>query len=98
MVDNLRAQDPALVATFHPTHPVLNSRWDVFALFMLHVPLGLLPHIGNKLWALENDRDQNRFIAYAFTFGMILPMITLGGILARAGAGRCAAGRGREPQ
>ena len=97
VVDNLRAQDPALVATFHPTHPVLNSRWDVFALFMLHVPLGLLPHIGNKLWALENDRDQNRFIAYAFTFGMILPMITLGGILARAVLGDALLVEGASP-
>ncbi len=84
LVANLEAQDPALTMAFHPTHPVLNSRWDVFALFILHVPLGLLPHIGNKLWALKSDRDQNRFIAYAFTFGMILPLITLGGILARA--------------
>ncbi|MEQ8663267.1 MAG: sodium:solute symporter family protein, partial [Gammaproteobacteria bacterium] len=84
VVTRLRELDPALLAPLHPTHPVLNSRWDVFALFVLHVPLGLLPHIGNKLWALESDRDQNRFIVYAFTFGMILPMITLGGILARA--------------
>ena len=50
----------------------------------MHAPLGLLPHIGNKLWALKNDRDQFRFIAFAFTFGMIMPAITFGGILARA--------------
>lgn len=80
---NLEAQDPALVQVLHPTHPVLNSWWDVFALFALHLPLGLLPHIGNKLWALKDDRDQVRFITISFIFGMLLPTITLGGILAR---------------
>ncbi len=84
MVSKLRALDPDLTKPLHPTHPVLNSRWDVFALFMMHAPLGLLPHIGNKLWALRNDRDQNRFIIFSFTFGMLLPCIALGGIAARA--------------
>lgn len=84
MIANLEAQDPALTATLHPTHPVLNSWWDVFALFMMHAPLGLLPHVGNKLWALKDDRDQRRFITISCVFGLILPAITFGGILARA--------------
>jgi Na+/proline symporter len=46
--------------------------------------LGLLPHMGNKLWALNNERARNRFLVLAFTFGMILPVITLGGFTARA--------------
>ena len=84
MIQNLEAQDPALLATLHPSNPILNSSWDVFSIFVLHAPLGLLPHVGNKLWALKDDRDQNRFIAMAFVFGMTLPAIVFGGILARA--------------
>ena len=84
MIQKLEALDPALTQTLHPTHPVLNSWWDVFAIFVMHAPLGLLPHVGNKLWALKHDSDQVRFITFAFTFGMILPAITFGGILARA--------------
>lgn len=84
MIQNLKAQDPALVATLHPTNPILNSWWDVFSIFVMHAPLGLLPHVGNKVWALKRDRDQVRFIAIAFAFGMTLPAITFGGILARA--------------
>lgn len=97
VIESLESQDPALTMRFHPTHPVLGSWWDVFALFMLHVPLGLLPHIGNKLWALRSDRDQNRFIALSFTFGMILPLITLGGILARAILGDALLVEGASP-
>jgi sodium/proline symporter len=32
MLQELREQDPALLGTFSTTHPVLNSKWDVFAL------------------------------------------------------------------
>ena len=84
MLRNLEAQDPALLATLHPTNPILDSWWDAFALFVFHAPLGLLPHVGNKLWALKHDRDRVRFIALSFAFGMTLPAIAFGGILARA--------------
>ena len=84
MIQSLEAQDPALLKPLHPDSGILNSWWDVLAIFIMHLPLGLLPHIGNKLWALKNDSDQVRFIAFAFVFGMILPTIAFGGILARA--------------
>ena len=84
MVETLEALDPDLVKTLHPTHPVLNSWWDVFAVFVAHAPLGLLPHIGNKLWALKGNRDQVKFVIFAFAFGMILPCLALGGLVARA--------------
>ncbi|NNL86004.1 MAG: sodium:solute symporter family protein [Myxococcales bacterium] len=84
LISTLKQLDPDLTKVLHPTHPVLNSRWDVFALFMMHAPLGLLPHVGNKLWALKSDRDQRRFIVCSFAFGMILPMMVFGGIAARA--------------
>ncbi|MEQ8661211.1 MAG: sodium:pantothenate symporter, partial [Gammaproteobacteria bacterium] len=84
MVTRLETLDPALTATLHPTHPLFDSWWDLFAIFVAHLPLGLLPHIGNKLWALKDNRDQLRFITVSFLFGILLPAITCGGILARA--------------
>ena len=68
MVETLEALDPDLVKTLHPTHPVLNSWWDVFAVFVAHAPLGLLPHIGNKLWALKGNRDQVKFVSFCVRF------------------------------
>ncbi len=84
MIHELEVQDPALTKPLSSTHPVLDSKWDVVALFVAHIPLGLLPHVGNKLWALKNDKDQTTFIVVSFVFGMILPCIALGGLLARA--------------
>ncbi len=83
MLTQLEALDPDLTTSIHPTHPLFNSRWDLFAIFIAHLPLGLLPHIGNKLWALKSNRDQMTFIKLSFAFGMLLPAITCGGILAR---------------
>ena len=79
----LEATDPNLVAPLNPALGLFDSYWDLLAIFLAHLPLGLLPHIGNKLWALRSDRDQRLFITLAFVFGLILPLITLGGILAR---------------
>ncbi|MEM7466571.1 MAG: sodium:pantothenate symporter [Pseudomonadota bacterium] len=83
-MDKLHALDPQLTARFHDKSGVVDGYWDAFAIFVMHLPLGLLPHVANKMWALKSDRDQNRFIQLAFLFGMILPLVTLGGILARA--------------
>lgn len=83
MIENLNAQDPKLTAVLNPDTGFLNSWWDVFAIFVMHIPLGLLPHVGNKLWALKDNRDQVKFIAIACVFGLLLPSITFGGILAR---------------
>jgi SSS family transporter len=86
MVVELNTLDPSgsLTSIMSPTNKLFDSTWDIFAIFFAHLPLGLLPHVGNKLWALKNDRDQKKFITIAFIFGMILPAITCGGILARA--------------
>jgi Na+/proline symporter len=84
LLDNLRGQDEQLLSVFNPSVPITASPWSMFALVVAHIPLGLLPHIGNKLWALKDERSRNRFLVLAFTFGLILPGIALGGAMARA--------------
>src|SRR5690606_21004895 len=69
LLDNLRAQDPQLLAPFHPADPITASAWAAIAVTVAHIPLGLLPHIGNKLWALKEERSRNMFLLLAFVFG-----------------------------
>lgn len=83
LLESLRSQDPQFVQNFHPSTPITASVWAYVSLVIAHIPLGLLPHIGNKLWALKDQRSQSRFLIMAFTFGLILPAITMGGALAR---------------
>ena len=84
LLDNLRHQDSGLVANFNPATPITASTWSYVSLIIAHIPLGLLPHIGNKLWALKEESSRNRFLIFAFVFGMILPIMALGGATARA--------------
>ena len=83
ILGRLHEIDPGLTTVLHDENPLFDSWWDVAAIFCAHLPLGLLPHIGNKLWALKSNRDQTRFIILSFIFGLLLPAITCGGILAR---------------
>jgi Na+/proline symporter len=94
LLDNLRRQDGRLLEFFNPDVPITASPWSMFALVVAHIPLGLLPHIGNKLWALKDERSRNRFLILAFTFGLVLPGITLGGATARAVLGDSLLGGG----
>lgn len=87
MIEGLRAQDPALLDRFNPASNVTASVWAAVTVTIAHIPLGLLPHIGNKLWALRGETDRRRFLIMAFTFGIILPAITLGGMNARVALG-----------
>ena len=84
VLETLAAQDEALVATLHPTSSLTRSWWSLVAVFVSHLPLGLLPHIGNKLWALGDDDDRLRFVAIAAVMGLMLGMLGLGGLHARA--------------
>ena len=97
MLSRLDELDPSLTKALHPTHTLFDSWWDVFALFCAHLPLGLLPHIGNKLWALKDNRQQVKFIVLSFIFGLILPTITFGGLLARARLGDVLLAEGSTP-
>lgn len=84
MIANLHGQDVKLLQAFNPANATTASIWSAVTVTVAHIPLGLLPHIGNKLWALKNEKSRNRFVALAFTFGFVLPAITLGGATARA--------------
>lgn len=84
MIEAIRVQDPHLVGWLNPENVLVHSWWAIAAILMAHVPLGLLPHIGNKLWALRDDHDRWRFIKLAYGFGITLGMLGLGGLLARA--------------
>lgn len=84
LLDQLRNQDPKLLSHFNHETAITASVWSYVSLTVAHIPLGLLPHIGNKLWALKDEGSRTRFIIMAFTFGLILPAITLGGASARA--------------
>ncbi len=94
LLENLQGQDVHLLKLFNPDVPITASPWSMFALVVAHIPLGLLPHIGNKLWALKDERSRNRFLILAFTFGLILPGIALGGATARAVLGDSLLGGG----
>ncbi|MDH3507807.1 MAG: sodium:pantothenate symporter [Gammaproteobacteria bacterium] len=87
LLASLRAQDPQLVEPLHPGAAITASVWAFVSLTIAHIPLGLLPHIGNKLWAIKNERSRSQFVILAFTFGIVLPAITLGGALARGRLG-----------
>ena len=84
LISSLEQQDPKLVSHFNPVSAITTSTWSYISVVIAHIPLGLLPHIGNKLWALKDESSRIRFLSLAFVFGMILPMIALGGLTARA--------------
>jgi len=84
VVDNLAEQDENLVKPLNPETPLYHSWWSLVAIVLAHMPLGMLPHLGNKLWALKATGKQMSFVRLAFAFGLTLGMLGLAGLLARA--------------
>jgi len=97
VIKNLGELDNNLIGPFNPDTPLFHSWWSVTAMFLAHIPLGLLPHLGNKLWALKDITQQKTFIKLAFTFGILLGMLGLGGLLARALVGDLLYSEGSNP-
>ena len=97
MIDNLRAQDENLVAWFNTSTPLFHSWWSFVAIILAHIPLGLLPHLGNKLWALKDTGGQMLFVKLAFTFTVTLALLASGGLLARAVFGDALYNEGSNP-
>ncbi|MYE81270.1 MAG: sodium:pantothenate symporter, partial [Gammaproteobacteria bacterium] len=94
---NLNAQDTDLVGLLNTDTPLYHSWWAIIAVLFAHIPLGLLPHLGNKLWALRNTSQQRSFIKLAFAFGLTLGMMGLAGLLARAMLGDALYAEGETP-
>ena len=97
MVDNLTEQDENLTKPLNTGTPLYHSWWSIVAILFAHIPLGLLPHLGNKLWALKDSGGQMQFVKLAFTFGLTLGMLGLGGLLARAVLGDVLYADGANP-
>jgi sodium/proline symporter len=97
VLDRLEEQDANLVGPLNRSTPLFHSAWSIVAIFVAHIPLGLLPHLGNKLWALKDVNQRRTFIKLASVFGITLGMMGLGGLLARALFGVDLYGDGATP-
>ena len=97
LFSNLDAQDDNLVGALNKSTPLYHSWWSIICIPLAHIPLGLLPHLGNKLWALKDTGQQRSFIKLAFTFGLALGMLGLGGLVARALVGDSLYDEGANP-
>lgn len=84
VVAELGRQDVNMTTALNRTHPLTHSPWSIIAVVFAHIPLGLLPHLGNKLWALRDNGKQRSFVGMAFLCGITLGMMGLGGLLCRA--------------
>jgi sodium/proline symporter len=97
MIDRLSDLDENLVGALNESTPLYHSWWSIVAVLLAHTPLGMLPHIGNKVWALRDDSDRLRFVKLAFGVGLTLGLLGLGGILARAVLGDALLADGHSP-
>ena len=80
MIDDLQRQDPELTTALNTQTPLYHSWWSIFVIAFAHMPLGLLPHLGNKLWALKDQSQRFQFVKLAALFGVTLGMLGLGGL------------------
>ncbi|WP_034263495.1 sodium:solute symporter family protein [Bacillus sp. J33] len=69
---------------FIPGHDTYGGAWLVFLLLIAHIPFGVLPHIGNKFFALKNGKQMKIFLSFCIIGGALLPMMALGGLLGAA--------------
>jgi len=93
----LGTADANLVSLFNPTDPRTDSAWAIVFVFFSHIPLGLLPHLGNKLWALKSLDQRKTFIRLAFVVALSLAMLSVGGFLTRAIVGGALLQDGANP-
>ena len=84
LIKELNDQDPLLTDIFNSESSLFSSWWSVIVIVFAHIPLGLLPHLGNKIWALKSPNDRTTFIWMAASFGLTLSLMGIGGFLARA--------------
>ena len=97
VVENLAKQDQDLVTPTNPNTPLFHSWWSIFVIAFAHMPLGLLPHLGNKLWALDTGSSRLQFVKLAAIFGLTLGLLGVGGLLARVYFGDALYDAGANP-
>ena len=97
VVENLAKQDQDLVTPTNPNTPLFHSWWSIFVIGFAHMPLGLLPHLGNKLWALDTGSSRLQFVKLAAIFGLTLGLLGVGGLLARVYFGDALYDAGANP-
>lgn len=84
VIAKLSELDSNLVQVHYEGSGILDSWWDFIAIFLAHLSLGMLPHIGNKVWALKEGIGRTKFLIVCLIFGLVLASMVFGGILARA--------------
>ncbi|HBD11330.1 MAG TPA: sodium:pantothenate symporter [Porticoccaceae bacterium] len=84
VLNRLWELDPKTVQVHYEGSGILDSYWDFSAIFLAHLSLGMLPHIGNKVWALKEGVGRTRFLGLCLLMGVVLASMIFGGILARA--------------
>lgn len=84
VIAKLSELDSNLVQVHYEGSGILDSWWDFIAIFLAHLSLGMLPHIGNKVWALKAGIGRTKFLIVCLIFGLVLASMVFGGILARA--------------
>jgi len=84
MMTRLGELDAKTVMVHYEGSGILDSNWDFAAIFLAHLTLGMLPHIGNKVWALKEGVGRTRFLVLCLIMGVVLASMIFGGILARA--------------
>ena len=98
VISNIRGQDPNQVGWINRSTPLYHSWWSQLAVLLAHIPLGLLPHIGNKIWALKTGKSRFTFLRFASVFGVTLGMLGLGGGPGAGGARRPSVRGGVDPE
>ena len=76
VMSRLTELDSQNTQLFNPAALIVATPWAIAAIVIAHIPMGMLPHLGNKLWALVSTESRRRFLLLAFCFAMILPAVT----------------------
>ena len=84
VMTRLSELDPKTVMVHYEGSGIFDTHWDFAAIFIAHLTLGMLPHIGNKVWALKEGVGRTRFLVLCLLMGLVLASMVLGGVLARA--------------
>lgn len=67
-----------------PNNPLFANWWTIALLFGAHLGFVCLPHVGNKFWAMRGTSEIRRFFVLASMSGVLVSLMTFGGVLARA--------------